>query len=274
MKKILVPIGFSECSKSALKNALKIAERMNMELLLHHSVVVPIGFAEGAPVGGIDLGIEEIEHQAKKDMEDLIKSLPLLEKISYQKFIQYGSLQESIHDLVGEEEIALIVMGTHGASGLSGALLGSNAFNVMRNVHVPVIALPQDADISRMKHIALAGDYLSIPNPELIQMVVDIAKSFFAHLHIIHIDKGTVEIKDQIDIARALEKYLKHINHSFHFRAFDDVDEGLIEFSKEMSVELLVMISKRHSFFERMRHASHTKKMMLEIPMPLMVLHE
>jgi nucleotide-binding universal stress UspA family protein len=274
MKKILVPIDFSDCSKTALKNAIRIAERMHMELLLYHSVVVPVGFAEGAPVGGMDMGFEEMEEQCKKDMSALVKDYPLLEKIPYQVIIQYGSLQESINDLTKEHDVALVVMGTHGASGLSGALLGSNAYHVMKHVELPVIALPEGADISKMKHIALAGDYLSTPNSGLIQMVVDIAKAFFAQIHIIHIDKGNVVVKDQIDIARAMERYLKNTNHSFHFRNFEDVEEGLLEFAREMNIELLVMVAKSHSFFDKLRKGSHTKKMILDIPMPLMVLHE
>lgn len=274
MKKILAPIDFSNCSKSALKNAIKIAERMQMELILYHSVVVPVGFAEGAPVGGMDMGFEEMEQQCRKDMEALVKEFPLLEKIPHQEIIQYGSLQESINELIKEHEVELIIMGSHGASGLSGALLGSNAYHVMKHVDCPVITLPDEADISKMKHIALAGDYLSLPKPELIKMVIDIAKAFYAQIHIIHIDKGNVVVKDQIEIARAMERYLKNTNHSFHFRHFDNVEEGLLEFAKEMNIELLAMVAKNHNFFDRLKNKSHTKKMMMEIPMPLMVLHE
>jgi nucleotide-binding universal stress UspA family protein len=274
MRKILVPLDFSNCSKTALMNAIKMAERMQMELLLYHSVVVPVGFAEGAPVGGIDMGFEEMEEQCRKDLKALIAEFPLLEKIPHREVLQYGSLSESVNELIEKEDIALIVMGTHGATGLGGALLGSNAYHVMKHVDLPVIALPEGADISKMKHIALAGDYLSLPRPELLHIVIDIAKAFFAQIHIIHIDKGHVVVKDQIDIARSLERYLKNTNHSFHFRVFEDVDEGLIEFSKEMNIDLLAMVAKQHSFFDRLRKGSHTKKMMLEIPMPLMVLHD
>ena len=274
MKKILVPVDFSDCSKTALNNAIKIAEHMQMELLLYHSVVVPVGFAEGAPVGGIDMGFEEMEAQCRKDLEAMVADYPMLEKIPHKEVLHYGNLSESINDLIEEENVALIVMGTHGASGLSGALLGSNAYHVMKHVDLPVIALPEGSDISMMKHIALAGDYLSIPRPELLKMVIDIARAFFAQIHIIHIDKGEVVVKDQIDIARSMEKYLKNTNHSFHFRSFEDVEEGLIAFTKEMNIELLAMVAKNHSFFDRLRKGSHTKKMMMEIPMPLMVLHE
>lgn len=274
MKKILVPVDFSDCSRSALFNAIKIAERLHMELMLYHSVVVPVGFAEGAPVGGIDMGFEEMEKQCRTDLTKLVDEFPLLAKIPHSEVIQYGSLSDSINELIEKENIQLIVMGTHGASGLSGALLGSNAYHVMKHINKPVIALPEGSDITKMTHIALAGDYKSMPNPELIKMVVDLARAFYAQIHIIHIDRGDVVVKDQIDIARGMEKYLKNANHTFHFRKYEEVEDGLIEFTKEKNIELLAMIAKEHSFFDRLRNGSHTKKMMLEIPMPLMVLHE
>ncbi len=274
MKQIIVPIDFSDCSKNALRNAIKIAERMHMEVILYHSVLVPVGFAEGAPVGAVGYDFEELEGDSRKRLDECAAEFALLEKLPHRKMIQYGTLHENINELMQTEDVALVVMGTHGASGLAKNLIGSNAFHVMKHVSCPIIALPEDADIGNMSHIALAGDYINVPEAKTIQLVVDLAKAFYAQLHIIHIDKGNVMVKDQIEIARRMDKYLKRINHSFHFRKFDDIEEGLLAFAKEVNIELIAMISKHHNLFDRLRHTSHTKKMILDIPMPLMVLHE
>lgn len=274
MKKIVVPIDFSKCSKNALVNAIKIAERVKMDLVLYHAVMVPVGFAEGAPVGGMDYGFETLEEDARKEMDSLIDKFPLLSKINHEVYIQYGPLHEGINELNSDGKVALVVMGTHGATGFAKALIGSNAFHVMKSVSCPVIALPEDADITKMTHIGIAGDFLSVPNPDLIHIVVDLAQAFYAQMHVIHIDTGAVEIKNQIDVARRMEKYLRNTNHTFHFRKFEDVEEGLEATTKELKIELLAMIAKQHGFFEKLRKTSHTKKMVLDIPMPLMVLHE
>lgn len=274
MKKIVVPIDFSVCSKNALTNAIKIAERMNMTLVLYHSVLVPVGFAEGVPVGGIDYGFEELEKQANTDLASLISEFPLLAKINYETCIQYGPIQEGINELNEDNSVALVVMGTHGASGFAKALIGSNAYHVMKHVNVPIVALPEGADITKMTHIGIAGDFISVPNPDLVHLVIDLARAFYAQIHIVHIDTGSVEVKGQIDVARRMEKYLKGTNHTFHFRKFEDVEEGLEATAKELKIELLAMIAKHHGFFDKLRGSSHTKKMVLDIPMPLMVLHE
>ncbi|GHE74930.1 universal stress protein [Roseivirga thermotolerans] len=274
MKKIVVPIDFSACARNALANAIKIAERANFELVLFHSVVMPLGFAEGAPVAGVEYGLDELQERAQADMNKLVEDFPQLEKLKHKRHILYGPLHEGINEINDEGQVAMVVMGTHGATGFARALIGSNAYHVMKHVPVPVIALPEDADITRMTHIGLAGDFLSVPNPDLIHVVVDLAKAFYAQIHVIHIDTGEVDKKDQIDIARRMEKYVKHTNHSFHFRKYEDVEEGLQQTAKELNIHLLVMIARHHGFFERLRHGSHTKKMVLDIPLPLMVLHE
>ena len=274
MKKLIVPIDFSDCSKNALANAIKIAERMKLDLVLYHSVMVPVGFAEGAPVGGADYSFQELEKQSRASLNEVVTEFPLLEQITYETAIQYGPLHEGINEMNEDGSVAMVVMGTHGASGFAKALIGSNAYYVMKNVACPVIALPEDADITKMTHIGIAGDFLSVPNPDLIHTVTELARAFYAQLHVIHIDTGDVEVKGQIDVARRMEKYLKNNNHTFHFRKFDDVEEGLEETAQELNIELLAMIAKHHGFFDRLRNASHTKKMVLDIPMPLMVLHE
>lgn len=274
MKKLLVPIDFSSCSKNALSNAIQIADRMQMELILFHSVIVPLSSADGVPAGNIGYDFEALEASSRQRITALIEQTPELSKVSHRSMIQYGSLHESINELSQEQDIALIVMGTHGASGIIKALIGSNTYHVIKNIKIPVIALPEDADISRMKHIALAGDYRNVPAHDSIQLVTDIVKAFMGQLHVIHIDKGDVLVKEQIDIARSMDKYLKHIKHSFHFRKSEDVEEGLLEFAEEAKIELIAMISKHHSFLERLRHGSHTKKMVLDIPMPLMIIQE
>lgn len=274
MKKIVVPIDFSKCSKNALANAIKIAERMKMELVLYHAVALPVGFAEGAPVGAYDYGFEELEKQARKDLNSLVEAFPLINKLTHQTCVQYGPLYEGINEMNEDGSVALVVMGTHGASGFAKALIGSNTYNVMKSIACPVIALPEDADITKMTHIGIAGDFISVPNPDLIHIVIDLARAFYAQIHVVHIDKGEVEVKNQIDVARRMEKYLKNTNHTFHFRKFEDVEEGLESTAKELNIQLLAMIAKHHGFFDKLRHGSHTKKMILDIPLPLMVLHE
>lgn len=273
MKNILVPVDFSSCASNALRNAIVIAERLQMKLLIMHSYIIPVALAEHAP-GYITEEIEASEKIAHDQFKKLEAAFPGLEKIDYELIVEGGNLLDNVRALAEAHDLAMIVMGTHGASGLQRALLGTNANSIMKHINCPVIALPEDADLGHLKHIALAGDYKSLPSPNCLKAVIDIARAFFAEVQVIHIDQDKDLEHNEMEIARSLEKYLKHVKHSFHFRTDYDIEEGLLAFAKEHDIELLAMIHKHHGFLDRLMHTSETRKMMLDIPMPLMVLHE
>lgn len=273
MQKIIVPLDFSVCSDNALNNAITIAERMHMELILLHSYIVPVAVAEHAP-GYLTQEIELAQSNAQNLFDQLDEQFPRLKDVNYSQALEVGTLLDNVRALVKAQDVAMIVMGTHGASGLHRALLGSNAYSIMKHVKCPVIAIPEGASLNSLKRIAIGGDYKSIPSPECLRPVIDIAKAFFGEIEIIHIDQDKTLEHNEMGIARAMEKYFKGVKHSFHFRTDYDVEEGLIKFVKDENIELLTMISKHHSFLDRLAHGSETKRMMMDIPMPLMVLHE
>ena len=273
MKKILVPVDFSACSDNALSNAILIAERMHMELLLLHTYLIPVAMVEHAP-GYLTQEIELSEKSAHDQFEHLLKRFPGLERVKHKTIIEAGPLLDAVRTIQKNEGFSIVVMGSHGATGLNRVLLGSNAYNVMKNVACPVVALPEKADLKRLKRIALAGDYKSAHNPSCLQPVIDLASAFFAEVAVIHIDQSKNLNAHDMELAKKLEGYLKHVKHSFHFRTDYDVEDGLIGFAKEQKADMIAMINKRHSFLDWLAHGSETRRMMLDIPMPLMVLHE
>lgn len=250
-----------------------MADRMNMELILMHGYTVPVAMVEHS-AGFLTMEIEQAEKNAKSQLDQLEERFPDLKEMTYHRSIEGGTLLDSVRGLIKSYDVAFIVMGTHGASGLQRVLLGSNAYSIMRHVKCPVIAIPEGADMSMMKHIALGGDYKSIPSHDCIQPLVDLTKAFYAELHVIHIDQDKELDHGEMEKARAIEKYLKPVKHSFHFKKDYDVEEGLLTFVKEQNIGLLAMISRHHSFLDRLAHRSETKRMIMDIPIPLMVMHE
>jgi nucleotide-binding universal stress UspA family protein len=272
MKKIIVPIDFSICSVNALRNGITIAQRLNSELILCHCLTLPIGFAEGA--GLADYGYDAIQKDAQSDLDNLVNKFPQIKQVKHKIVVEFGPLQDLVNAQFTEEDKAMVVMGTHGAKGFLGEFLGTNAYNVIKNANCPVLTLPESADITKMNKIALAGDYKSVPTPSLLHSIIDLAKAFYAHLSIVHIDNDHSMEHNEIEIAKSMDKYFKHGPHSYHFRKDTDVEEGLIAFAKEEKVDLLVMISHHKSFIERLKKGSETKSLVMHIPMPIMVLKD
>jgi nucleotide-binding universal stress UspA family protein len=275
MKKIIVPIDFSDCSINALNNAALVADALHMELVICHALMAPSGFAAEIPISTVDMGLEAIEKQAEEDIKKLINNSESIQKVPHHYEVQYGALSSYLEKLTTElDDVAIVIMGTHGAEGLQKFLLGSNAFHIMRHLNCPVLALPEKTDLKQMKQLAFAIECDNVPSHDIITMVVSLTKAFFGELHLIHVDNQEVYEKGQLEVARGLEKYLRGISHKFHFKQDENVNEALMEFTKEHKIDLLMMVAKHSPLLERLKHKSHTKQMMLDIPITLMVFHD
>jgi nucleotide-binding universal stress UspA family protein len=138
--KICCPVDFSETSRAALEEAADLARRDRSELtLVHVSEPPPVG-TEGA-LAGPRLA-EAIAAEAEGQLE---KWRVEAEKISLgtvrAKLIPQGLAAKEICHLAREEGFDLVVMGTHGRTGLRHLVLGSVAERVVREAHCPVLVV-------------------------------------------------------------------------------------------------------------------------------------
>ena len=130
---ILHPTDFSEQSAAAFEFACSLAREYFSEILLLH--VVEPAFAIGAD--GMTIPIPTgIEEEGAKRLE---RVFPLDSQVKFRRQVEVGSPVGEIVRVAAESKADLIVMGTHGRSGLSRILMGSVAEGVLREVACPVL---------------------------------------------------------------------------------------------------------------------------------------
>ncbi len=141
LKKILVPIDFSGYSKNALKYAVPFAKQFNAEILLLYVVeptIYPADFSFGQiGLPGIEeemrkRGTEELAKLAKDEISDVVKS---------RTRVETGKAFTEINRVAKEEEIDLIIIATHGHTGIEHAIFGSTAEKVVRKAPCPVLSI-------------------------------------------------------------------------------------------------------------------------------------
>lgn len=141
IKKILVPIDFSDYSKSALKYAQDFSEYFNAEIILIYVVepmVYPPDFSMGQiAIPAIDI---ELDKKAKIELEKLAHR-EINPNIKYQIVIKTGKPFVEIIQTASELDIDLIIIATHGHSGVEHILFGSTAEKVVRKAPCPVLTL-------------------------------------------------------------------------------------------------------------------------------------
>lgn len=141
----LVPVDFSDDSNHALEYAIALASRLHARLTLLHVI-------QSMSLGGTDMGvalpyayIQDLEAELRQSLEGYVKrateaglqaEASLLHGVPFQEILYAAKTQK----------VDLIVMGTHGRTGLRHVLLGSVAEKVVRLAPCPVLVARQPMD--------------------------------------------------------------------------------------------------------------------------------
>lgn len=141
IKKILVPIDFSDYSKSALKYAVNFAKVFNAEMYLIY-VVEPVIYPPDFSMGQIAIPSVTIEmdERAKEELTKLAQQ-EIPADIQKHIIIKSGKPFVEIIETAAQEDIDLIIIATHGHSGVEHILFGSTAEKVVRKAPCPVLTL-------------------------------------------------------------------------------------------------------------------------------------
>jgi universal stress protein A len=142
IKNILVPITFTEDSKAILDNAVTIAEKFKAKITVFHVLREPkVDLSEiDFELGFIEKIKANQEEEAEKELKQLI-SEPFLKKCQIKTDMRWGQPFVEIVNEAKKLKADLIVMGTHGRTGLSHVLIGSVAEKVLRLAPCPVMVI-------------------------------------------------------------------------------------------------------------------------------------
>ena len=133
LKRILVPLDFSACSQKALQYAVPLARQFDAELELLHVVEPYPPIAELTPV------TLETTEDGRQDLERVRKSIP--GEVSTRTSVRSGAPAGEIVDAANDLAVDLIVISTHGRTGLAHALMGSTTEKVVRHARCPVLVV-------------------------------------------------------------------------------------------------------------------------------------
>ena len=139
-KKLLVALDFSEPSRKALHSAAQMAADNGAEMVLVH-VWQPTASLTGGPEFPISFAEDYIQ-QAKDGLEDSKREAEQMGARRVSTIVLTGTPWHEIAELLRKDEsYDLVVIGSHGRTGLKHVLLGSVAERIVRHVPVPVLVV-------------------------------------------------------------------------------------------------------------------------------------
>jgi len=136
---ILIPIDGSECSMYAAKKGIELAKDLAASVILL-SVVDLTSLISNAGVGvAVDYkAYATYKKDAASTLDETLKKYPYNKAI---RLIEEGVAEDTINGVAKELNVDMIIMGSHGRTGLNHIIMGSVAEHVIRHADVPVMAL-------------------------------------------------------------------------------------------------------------------------------------
>ena len=246
MKKILVPVDFSEYSEYALQAAATIAKQQQAEVLVLHM----LGLSEAILTKNESQEVEEAMYYMKlaETRFDTFLDQKYLEGITVTQLVKNYRIFSEINEVVHENNVDLVVMGSHGVSGLrEEVFIGSNTEKVVRTCDVPVLVIKNPVDSFELNKVVFACDF-KIENLRAYHNAMQIFESFGASVDLLYVNlpgerfKSSGQMEEIVKefLFKADEGNLDRFNDVVHYYDYT-VEKGIFNYSNKIGADLIAI---------------------------------
>ncbi len=276
MKTILLPTDFSENSINAMRYALAyFREEPCKFIILNVQKVSSFVSDDLMAMQPSDTIFNSLIQASKQKVKHLIKELKTANPNPLHEFeskVDYDNFIDAINQAIALEGIELIVMGTKGASNIAKTIFGSNTARVIQRANCPVLAVPNDYKYDGIKHVAFPSNYFTEYNRDDLKPLLNLANKWHPQVSILHVKEDEYLTEYQENNRAFLDECFSKQHH-----AFIDLEQGslfdkITNFIIDNNVDLLAMMSRKHSFLERIftRHAAESFAFNPKVPLLVM----
>lgn len=244
IKRIAVPVDFSEYSEYALEVASKIAKLLNGELIVVHLLgmdKVYLPDSESVLIYDNELHLKLIKNKFKEFLKK-----PWLKNIKVTHFIQnYKNFTEL--NAIAEDFICdLIVMGSHGNTGFRNTFVGSNTEKIVRTSRLPVLVIKNRVMDFKVERVVFASDFSRDYLPAF-KKLLEWLRPFDAELQLLHVNTSEhfmkrTEIEEKV-FKFLLQAEIEDISIYDKVAYYDDdsVEEGIFSFSYKYEADIITI---------------------------------
>jgi nucleotide-binding universal stress UspA family protein len=287
VRRILVPVDFSEYSKNACLYALNLARKYNADLKILHVYyapivdLVPITDAYSIQID-MDINLRELEGAARKQLLSFVGEI---RNIVREKGFEGVKVGYSLKEGIAEDEIYLaakdfkpgiIILGSKGKGEKQSDIIGSVVQKLISKTTVPVLVIPENSSFDSdtlVKNIVYAtdfddSDYLAI------RRLISIVSAFDAQIHCVHVSQNLRKTWDRVKM-EALKDYFKAIHKGIsvhcHLLEGEDIIKEMETFTSSHKIDLIALTNRKRSLISRLFNPGLTKKLIYQSQIPLLI---
>jgi len=272
MKTIIVATDFSPTAVNASNYAVEMAVGIGASLLLLHVYEIPEVSPEVPAAVTVTVIREHAQIAINKEVAGLIARSD--NKVKIETELRVGQFFHQLDLVCQRVHPYCVVMGSQGTTALAHLFLGSHAVYAVKNLNWPLITVPLTARFSQIKKIGLACDFHHMKDILPVEVIRQMVTGFDAELHILNTGKENEFNEDIVHESGVIRNLLAPIQPIYHFISSTNVDESIMSFAEKMNIDLLMVLPRRHGFFDSLLHRSHVKKLVLHSHVPVLSLHQ
>src|SRR5690606_27163840 len=244
MKKIIVPIDFSKHSEYAMETAAILAKKNNAEILALHMLELSDTLLINADAEQHERAVFFIKLAEKRFEEFLDK--PYLKGIIVTPIVKHFKVFDEISDVAENHSADLIVMGSHGSSGLTEIFVGSNTERVVRHSEIPVLVVKSKPENFDLNSVVFACD----SSREAIVPYINASKMFHslgAKLQLLYVNLPGESFKSSNEMETVMQHFLMAADGnldklpSVNYICDFTVEKGILNFAKKINADAVAI---------------------------------
>ncbi|KAF2517172.1 universal stress protein [Flavobacterium foetidum] len=266
---IIAATNFSETANNAVTYAAGLAKSAGAKLILFNSFSLSVHSANS--LISAEAMQQQIGKQTKR-LEALGEELSKLFDIEVKTSCTYSFVEDQLQVLIEESKAELVVMGMAERS-FEQDLLGNTTTSVIKNINIPVLAVPLNAHFIDTKKILYASDSLSLSSIKRFSWLRKVVGTIGLEIEFFSVDERIDVLKsEQTELIWSPEsdfdiEKVKYIYKSVRSNAV--IDEIYKEI-KAYGADILVMVPQKYGFWDSLVHRSKTRIMAAGLDIPLL----
>lgn len=244
MKRVLVPVDFSEASMNALNFGVELANLLKADLRVMH-VITGKNYAPSFATHNTEMRIDGLVDtwmlKIKEDYQPLYK----VHNGVFDFKIREGNVTREITNQAKYDDTSLIVLGSHGISGFEDRWIGSNAYRVVSNATCPVMLVRKDVEWKPFKRIVLPLE-IKKESRLKVPVVTGVAKLFGAKLYLVGLKETNLKsmINSIRSVIRQVDRFIKsntQLETEIFILSGGNLPRKLIEYGESVQADLVTI---------------------------------
>jgi nucleotide-binding universal stress UspA family protein len=244
MKKIIVPIDFSEHSEYALEAAAILAQKFNAEIFALHMLEISDAVLTYNPDEKESKAFYLYKLAEQKFKEFLDKDY--LKGVKINPVVKHFKVFSEVNEVAKEINAELIVIGSHGSSGVKEFLVGSNTEKVVRYADVPVLIVKHNPILMDFDQVVFACDF----SEESVKPYMNACKLFSdlgSNMNLVYVNLPNVGYKSTAEMEKRVAEFFKVANGNLNemnnvsYVCDYSVEQGILNYANVVGADLIAV---------------------------------